>query len=197
MFTGLVEGMGTVVSLNQGRLVVQSSFFLTGLKRGASLAINGCCLSAVRVTGKRFAADLSPETLRLTTLGTLRAGDKVNLERPVRPTQFLGGHIVQGHIDGMGKVLKIVSRGPCKEFYITMPRRLARYCVAKGSIAVAGVSLTINRIWGIRRKGRGARLTIMIIPETLKKTCFGALEVGSPINLEVDLIAKYVKKLIG
>ena len=188
MFTGLVEGLGIIVSLKRRRLTVKTPFSLRGLKRGASLAVNGCCLSAVTIAPRKFSADLSPETLRLTSLGQVQTGDRVNLERPVRPTQFLGGHLVQGHIDGVGRVQKIFPRGTCKEFTFLIPRNLAKYCVAKGSIAIDGVSLTINRV-------KGTSLAVMIIPETLQKTNFGRLAVDQRVNLEVDIIAKYVKKL--
>lgn len=189
MFTGIVEGMGRVIATDHGRLTLALPI-KAGIKKGASLAVNGCCLSAVSTGRGRFTADLSPETLHLTALGDLKKGDRVNLERPIRLQSMLGGHLVQGHVDGVGQVTRIVPEGSCKAFTFRIPAAVARFCIAKGSIAIDGVSLTLNRI-------EGRLLQVMIIPETLQKTNFGRFAVGRRVNLEVDIIAKYVAKLIG
>ncbi|HMN98845.1 MAG TPA: riboflavin synthase [Miltoncostaeaceae bacterium] len=192
MFTGLVEEGGVVASVAPGeegaRLVIAASAVLDGLAIGDSVAVNGACLTAVEVTGDGFAVDAVAETLRRTNLGGLGPGDRVNLERPMRLGDRLDGHLVQGHVDGVGRVAGARPEGESTVLEITAPPDLLRYVVEKGSVAVDGVSLTV-----------AARLpggfTIALIPHTMAVTTLGPQAVGRPVNLEVDVVAKYVESL--
>ena len=204
MFSGIVEGTGKVLKIDKkkkaARIRIQSPFSLSRSKIGDSVAVNGCCLT-VAVKGKNlFEADLSGETLRVTNLGTLKPGDPVNLERPLRLTDRIGGHLVQGHVDGVGKILSIRNVGagfsrpgagtaPLQEIQIGFPKDLRRYLILKGSVAVDGISMTVNRL-------TQKSFTLVVIPHTLQRTDLKAKRVGDPVNLEVDMIGKYIESLI-
>ncbi len=191
MFTGLVAGTGTVESLERDgagvRLRVRSE--LAGeLGPGDSVAVNGVCLTAVEPDGDGFSADVMEETLRRSSLGPLGTGDAVNLELPLRAGDRLGGHIVQGHVDGTGEVDSVREEGLSRVVRIAAPDELLRYVVEKGSIAVEGVSLTVSAV-------DGDAFEVSLIPETLERTTLGAAAPGRTVNLEVDVLAKYVEKL--
>jgi len=159
------------------------------LAPGDSVAVSGVCLSAVAPTDHGFAADLSPETVARSSLGALREGDSVNLELPLRPSDRLGGHIVQGHVDGVGAVEEVSDSGGSREVRFSAPSGLLRYVVEKGSVTVDGVSLTVTSV-------DGAGFTVALIPETLERTTLGTAGPGRPVNLEVDVIAKHVEKFL-
>jgi riboflavin synthase len=188
VFTGLVAGTGTVRSLRDGRLEVDTPL-AAELAAGDSIAVNGVCLTAVDPTSEGFAADVMPETLRRSSLGPLAAGDGVNLELPLRAGDRLGGHVVQGHVDGTGTVEEVRAEGSSRVVRIAAAPDLLRYVVEKGSIAVDGVSLTVSAV-------DGDNFEVSLIPETLERTTFGAAEPGRTVNLEVDVLAKYVEKAI-
>jgi riboflavin synthase len=187
MFTGLVQSTGTVGYLADGRLRIESAL---ALSEGDSVAINGVCLTATAVRPGGFDADVMPETLRRTALGELAEGDRVNLELPLRATDRLGGHVVQGHVDGTGTVESIADDGFARLVRISAPLELLRYVVEKGSIAVDGVSLTVAEV-------DDDGFAVALIPETLERTTLGAAAPGRTVNLEVDVLAKYVEKLVG
>jgi riboflavin synthase len=189
MFTGLVQQLGTLTSLDGGRLAVTAA--LAGdLSEGDSVAVNGACLTATSVTPGGFTADVMEETLRRTALGSLRAGDPVNLELPLRAADRLGGHFVQGHVDGVGTVAAVHDEGFSRLVEIEADPGLMRYVVEKGSIAVDGVSLTVASL------GEGT-FGVSLIPETLERTTLGRASPGDSVNLEVDVLAKYVERLVG
>ena len=193
MFTGLVEDLGELAEVQRSadgaRLVVQSR--LAGeLRDGDSVAVNGVCLTAAAVDGDRFAADAMNATLSQTSLGDLEAASRVNLELPLRPSDRLGGHIVQGHVDGVGRVASYEPDGFARRIRIEASPELLRYVVAKGSIAVDGVSLTVADL-------DQSSFTVSLIPETLERTTLGGAEAGTRVNLEVDMLAKYVEKLVA
>ena len=189
MFTGLVQTTGTVTSIADGRLRLETAEPL-GLAEGDSVAVNGVCLTAAGVAGNGFDADVMEETLRRTALGAVVPGAAVNLELPLRAGDPMGGHIVQGHIDGTAAVESSTEEGFARVVRITAPEGLLRYIVEKGSVAVDGVSLTVAEV------GDGG-FSVSLIPETLERTTLGSLEPGSQVNVEVDVIAKYVEKLVG
>ena len=189
MFTGLVAGTGTVRSLSDGRLEVDTPL-AAELAAGDSIAVNGVCLTALDPTADGFAADVMPETLRRTSLGPLAGGDEVNLELPLRATDRLGGHVVQGHVDGIGVVSGVREDGFARVVTIEAAPEVLRYAVEKGSIAVDGVSLTVARV-------DDESFDVSLIPETLERTTLGEAVVGRQVNLEVDVMAKYVEKLVG
>jgi riboflavin synthase len=188
MFTGIVEELGTVVSLeDQGdavRLTVNGPLVTSDAGEGDSIAVNGCCLTVVTTADGSFTADVMHETLAKTSLGAFEAGTRVNLERAVTPTTRLGGHIVQGHVDGVGS-LRGSSDGLT---WFDAPGDVLKYCVEKGSIAVDGTSLTVA---GLDDRG----FAVALIPTTLEATTLGALEPGDAVNLEADVIGKYVERL--
>ncbi len=190
MFTGIVEERGAVERLDGGRLVVSCSTVTGGSEVGASVAVNGVCLTVVERTSDTLAFDLSEETLRRTALGRLGTGEAVNLERPVTLSTRLGGHLVQGHVDGVGSVASIE---PAEDggawLTIRPPQTLLRYLVEKGSVAVDGVSLTVAAL-------EGDRFSVALVPHTLAVTTFGSARPDDPVNLEVDVIAKYVAKYV-
>jgi riboflavin synthase len=185
MFTGLVETTGTVDSPGE-RLAVRAALELAP---GDSVAVNGVCLTAAAVADGRFEADVMPETLRRSSLGSLAEGDRVNLELPLRASDRLGGHVVQGHVDGLGTVESVSEEGFARVVRIAAPPELLRYVVEKGSIAVDGVSLTVA---DLDEYGFG----VSLIPETLERTNLGEAAPGRAVNLEVDVLAKYVEKLV-
>ncbi|SDL31112.1 riboflavin synthase alpha chain [Nocardioides sp. YR527] len=194
MFTGIVEELGTVAGIeDQGdavRLTISAATVLSDAELGASIAVNGCCLTVATLGPGEWTADVMLETLKRTSLHAISVGDQVNLERAVTPTTRLGGHIVQGHVDGVGRV---VSREPSEHWEvvtISLDPELARYVVEKGSIAVDGISLTVVSV-------SDESFTVSLIPETLARTSLGFRAVGDEVNLETDIIAKHVEKLLG
>jgi riboflavin synthase len=195
MFTGIVEELGTVERLEpQGdavRLTVRGPLAVSDAGLGDSIAVNGCCLTVAARDGETFTADVMQETLDKTSLGALAPGTRVNLERAVTAGTRLGGHLVQGHVDATGRV---VAREPSDHWTLVtveLPRSLARYLVAKGSITVDGVSLTVVTV-----DDTAATFTVSLIPETLARTTLGIKQPGEPVNLEVDVVAKYVERML-
>ena len=192
MFTGIIEELGTVESLTLGadpaRLRIRSPQVLEGIALGDSIAVSGCCLTVTAHEGGSWTADVISTTLAATSLGDLAAGDRVNLERCVRADGRLDGHIVQGHVDGVGTVTGREEADGTTLLRLALPAGLSRYVVAKGSLAVDGVSLTVAAI-------DGEEVTLGLIPETLSRTTLGVRAVGDRVNLEVDVLAKYVEKL--
>ena len=184
MFTGIVEELGTVRSREGGRLVIDASVVTTDAEIGASIAVNGCCLTVVDTGDGWWAADAVDETFARTNLGDLEPGDPVNLERPVRAADRLGGHIVQGHVDAVGEIVS-----PAPELQVRMPGDLVRYVVEKGSITVDGCSLTVV-------KPLDDGFTVAVIPHTAEVTTLGRKGPGDRVNLEVDMVAKYLEKLL-
>ncbi len=199
MFTGIVEELGEVVRLERGgesaRVTVRGPVVTSDATHGASIAVNGICLTVVEQDGDTFTADVMLETLRRTSLATLRAGTVVNLERPVAAGGRLGGHVVQGHVDGVGQVAERVPGENWELVRVDVPADLAAYVVEKGSIAVDGVSLTVAAVEDL--PGGQARVTVSLIPETLARTTLGRRAVGELVNLEVDVLAKYVERLVA
>jgi riboflavin synthase len=185
MFTGLVADKGTVRAIHDGRLRIEAP---VRLEHGASIAVNGVCLTVVELDEKGFEVDVMGETLRRSSLGTLADGDSVNLETPLRVGDPLGGHVVQGHVDGTGTVEDVREEGNARVVRIGAAPDLLRYVVEKGSIAVDGVSLTVSAI-------DDAWFEVSLIPETLERTTLGEAAAGRIVNLEVDVLAKYVEKL--
>lgn len=201
MFTGLVEEIGHVDSVEpQGdsvRLGIAASTVLSDAQLGDSIAVNGVCLTVAELGEGTFIADVMKESLNRSSLGELEVGSAVNLERAVLPTTRLGGHIVQGHVDGTGTLL---SRTPSEHWEVlrfSLPRELARYVVEKGSIAVQGTSLTVSAVSADEDKpGADGFFEVSLIPTTLRDTVFGAMAPGARVNLEVDVVAKYVEKMV-
>ena len=196
MFTGIVEGTGTVAALDVAadgggaRLEIQAPWLAGDLRLGESVAVNGCCVTVAAPAAAGFAADLVAETLRRTALGGLAAGDLVNLERPMALGGRLGGHLVQGHVDGVAKVLDRTRVGEGEEVRVELPAHLERYVVEKGSVAVDGVSLTVAGV------GPGW-FAVALVPHTLEVTTLGDRRPGDPVQLEVDVVAKYVERLVS
>lgn len=195
MFTGLVEELGRLRALEPNatgaRLVIDARTVLEDVTLGASISVNGCCLTVVEHDAAGFAADAVEETLRRTALGGLAPGDPVNLERSVRLADRLGGHMVQGHVDGVGTIRELAPLPDgSTRVGVAAPTALLRYIVEKGSIAVDGVSLTVTAV-------DDAGLEFALIPHTAEVTTLGTKALGAPVNLEVDLLAKYVERLLG
>jgi riboflavin synthase len=189
MFTGIIEELGEVESAGT-RLKVRCSTVAKDLTEGASIAVNGVCLTAVDPRPNSFSADLAPETLRLSNLGDLRPGSRVNLERPLSPAGRLSGHIVQGHVDGTGELLSLDALGDDNWWLrIRVPAELDPFLVYKGSIAIDGISLTIARL-------EGDVLAATVIPHTFRNTTLGGYRPGARVNLECDILAKHVEKLL-
>ena len=194
MFTGLIEGVGRVAALEPRggdvrlRIAVGSLPF-ADVALGESIAVNGVCLTVVAFSANHFEADASNETLSLTTLGRLAPGALVNLERAMRPTDRLGGHLVSGHVDGVGEVISREDNARAVQFKIRAPRELAKYIALKGSITVDGTSLTVNGV-------NGAEFELTIVPHTLGETVMADYHAGRQVNLEVDLLARYLERLL-
>lgn len=199
MFTGIVEQTGEVVELvrlgDSARLNIGSTPPIEETALGGSIAVSGVCLTVVEHTAGGFIADVMAETLSRTTLGDLRPGDRVNLERAMRSDGRLDGHIVQGHVDGTGRIIDRIPGERWEVVRIVLPDDLARYVAPKGSIAVDGTSLTVVDVIDATDPGAEAGFTVSLIPETLGRTTLGAAPVGTAVNLEVDVIAKYVERL--
>ena len=195
MFTGIIEGVGRIAALEARggdvrlRVEVGTLPFDT-VQLGESIAVNGVCLTVVEFDAHSFAADASNETLSLTTLGTLQAGAPVNLERAMRPTDRLGGHLVSGHVDGVGRVLAIAEDARAQRWRFAAPVALLRYIARKGSICVDGVSLTVNEV-------DAEGFEVALIPHTVSHTAFAQTRAGDAVNLEIDLVARYVERLLG
>ena len=195
MFTGLIEEIGTVLSQTSGngttRLVVSSNNLVREMKKGDSIAVSGVCLTAVELKRDRLGFDLASETLARTSLGRLRPGSEVNLELPMKAGGRMGGHIVQGHVDGVGKFLGLDPIAGKEDYWlrIEIPAGLAKYVVFKGSISIEGISLTVAQI-------EDTKVTVAIIPHTVTATNLKSLKPGDPINLEADIIAKYAEKML-
>ncbi len=188
MFTGIVEEVGTVHQAESGKLAITAEDVITTLVLGSSINVNGTCLTVTAVDKHAFSVDVVPETLRRTNLGSLVSGDPVNLERPVRADGRLDGHIVQGHVDGTGTISKLTEDGEAVMVRVDSPAPLTRYVVEKGFIAVDGVSLTV-----VHCDDRGFSITL--IPYTSQHTVFGSRKVGDAVNVEIDILAKYVERL--
>jgi riboflavin synthase len=193
MFTGLVEYVGTIASLDRSeggaRIRINAGPLTDGLAKSGSIAVNGCCLTAVDISDGTFAADLSGETLRRTSLGEMKSGTRINLERPLTAMKELGGHFVQGHVDGVGRVARLESEGANWWFGVRVPEELARYVAMKGSIALDGVSLTVAG-WN------DGIVETAIIPFTYEHTNLSSLKIDDAVNIECDVLAKYVERLM-
>ncbi|MGQ0678488.1 MAG: riboflavin synthase [Actinomycetota bacterium] len=187
MFTGIVEASGTVIGRADRRLEVFME--LEGLCPGESIAVNGVCLTVTSFRESIFVADLSEQTCRLTSLGSVAIGDRVNLERAMLAGGRFGGHLVQGHVDGVGRVVEAVQLAGSLEVSFELPGGLERYLVEKGSVTVEGVSLTVAGL-------SGDRFTVSLVPHTLANTTFVGKKTGDPVNVEVDVLAKYVERLL-
>ena len=195
MFTGIIQSVGRIARLEPRggdlRLYVDTADLdLADVRLGDSIAVSGVCLTAVALSAQGFAADVSNETLSLTTLGGLKAGAPVNLEKALRLADRLGGHLVSGHVDGLGKVVSVTSDGRSQRWTFEVPANLARYIAAKGSVCIDGTSLTVNEV-------AGHRFGVNLIPHTVEHTAFHAKRAGDAVNIEVDVIARYVERLIG
>ena len=194
MFTGIVRELGRVVSIDGGpdgvRLELEAPQAAAAAKLGDSVAVNGCCLTVVGSDGGRLTFDAVPETLRRTTLGALRPGDPVNVEPALRVGDPLGGHFVQGHVDGIGRVQSIEAEGEGLRVFVAAAPEILRYCVEKGSITVEGVSLTVAEL-------AENAFAVALIPHSLAETTLSELAPGREVNLEVDVLAKYAERLLG
>lgn len=189
MFTGIVEEMGSVAEISSHHLVVRASSTLEGVALGDSIAVNGTCLTVVEFTNDSFAMDLSQETLDRTALGSLSVGSPVDLERALTPSSRMGGHFVQGHVDGVGTVTAISGTPETRTMSIQAPRDIDRYIVEKGFITVEGISLTVTGVVD-------STFSIAVIPYTWEHTVLSSKAIGDAVNLEVDIVAKYVERLL-
>ncbi len=193
MFTGLVSDVGTLEAREEGRLVIACAYPAESIAIGASISCDGCCLTVTALEprgegGSRFDADVSNETLRCTTLGSWREGRRINLERPLTPASELGGHMVTGHVDGVAEIIEREEDCGSVRLRLRCPEELAPFIAPKGSVALDGTSFTVNDM-------EGATFAINIIPHTLSQTNWGAKGVGDKVNLEVDLLARYVARI--
>lgn len=194
MFTGIIEGYGKLIGKRTagGGLVfeLEAGFEITDPKEGESIAVNGVCLTAYGISGRRFSADVSPESLTRTRLGDIHVGNRVNLERALRLSDRLGGHIVSGHVDCIATLKSSKAAGQYTLLSFSLPKEQSRYIVEKGSVTIDGISLTVNSC-------KPGEFSVSIIPHTLKMTTLNALKMGDMVNIEVDIIGKYVEKLLG
>lgn len=194
MFTGIIEEKGSVRDIvsdgDNARIVIEAAEVVSDTKPGDSISVNGVCLTALDITADSFAADVSRETLSRSTLGSLRSGSPVNLERAVTPATRLGGHIVQGHVDGRGTLISAIQSGDFWTVRIGFPPEFAKYLVYKGSVAVEGISLTVASL-------ADDHFEIAVIPKTWELTNLSSLSPGDAVNLEADVIAKYVERMLG
>lgn len=194
MFTGIIEAVGTIVAMESkgsdvSVRVRSGKLDLRDVKLGDSIATNGVCLTVVQLPGDGYIADVSGETIARTGFADYQPGQRVNLEKALMPTSRLGGHLVSGHVDGVGKIVAIKPLGRAMEYWVEAPGELARYIAEKGSITVDGISLTVNSV-------EGARFRLTIVPHTSGETTVGEWKVGSRVNLEVDVIARYLERLV-
>lgn len=193
MFTGIIEGLGTIEAVKPSgeakQCAVVADFDLDGTRLGDSIAVNGACLTVVRLQGRRFVADVSPETVCKTTFGTARVGERVNLERALRLSDRLDGHLVSGHVDGIGHLIKHETLATAIILTFEVPPELGRYMIKKGSVAVDGVSLTINDC-------DTDHFQVSIIPHTAQITTVGLKNVGDAVNVETDIIGKYIERFV-
>lgn len=194
MFTGIIQSIGEVAAIepkgDDARVrILTNQLDLADVQLGDSIAVNGVCLTAVELPGDGFWADVSGETLSVTTFKSLSVGTKTNLEKALTPTTRLGGHLVSGHVDGIGKIVERYNDGRSVRFHIQTPDDMAKYIAEKGSVCVDGISLTINTV-------KGAIFELNIVPHTLQETTMGQFKVGTEVNLEVDIIARYLERLI-
>jgi len=194
MFTGIIQAIGTIAALEPKgqdvRVRVQTGKLdLSDVQLGDSIAVNGVCLTAVELPGDGFWADVSGETLSRTTFGALQKGSQANLEKALTPTTRLGGHLVSGHVDGIGEIISRKTEGRSERFVIRAPNALAKYIAEKGSICVDGISLTVNGV-------RGTEFELNIVPHTLVETTMSEFKTGTQVNLEVDIIARYLERLL-
>ena len=194
MFTGIISAIGDITNLEEragdARLTIRTgNLSLTDVQLGDSVACNGACLTVIELTSQGFVADVSVETLNLTTIGNWQTGSRINLEKAMRATDRLGGHIVSGHIDGIGEVVALEEDARSWRFRIRAPREIAKYIAHKGSITLDGTSLTVNIV-------DGAEFELNIIPHIMTHTVMGDYKIGSKVNLEVDLVARYLERLL-
>lgn len=189
MFTGIVEELGRVETISSNGMTLRADKVMTDLKLGDSIAVNGACLTAVSIGDGEFSVDLSPETMRRTSLGALESGSIVNLERALLASDRMGGHIVQGHVDGTGRITSTKDDGDSIIYRVRAPSRLMPYIVEKGFIAVDGISLTVVKVGT-------SSFSLAVIPYTFRNTNLNALSKGSRVNLEADILAKYVENLL-
>ena len=195
VFTGLITEVGTIASITLGKenavLVISAPDTVAGISLGDSIAVNGACLTATAVQGDTFTADVMVQTLSLTSLGSYKKGDRVNLELAATLSDRMGGHMVQGHVDGVAQVISIVDGQKWQEFTVRLHGSLMKYVVAQGSICIEGVSLTVGQI-----NDASNEVTVWLIPATLAKTNLSVKKIGDPLNIEVDVLAKYVERLM-
>ncbi len=194
MFTGLIQGVGRLRELEprEGDIRIHidtGSLPFKAVEMGESIAVNGVCLTVTSFDDASFSADVSTETLSLTTLGALAEGAALNLERAMQPTERMGGHMVSGHVDGIGRVLDVQEDARAQRWRFAMPREIARYVAKKGSISVDGVSLTVNAV-------DDATFEVALVPHTVSHTVFADTKVGDAVNLEIDVVARYVERLL-
>ncbi len=194
MFTGIVESLGNIANITPkaGDFSVQvhcGTLDMSDVKIGDSIAVNGVCLTAISIAKNSFIADVSAETIRLTSLGNLKTGDAVNLEKALTPTSRLGGHLVSGHVDGLATVKKIFPDARAIRYVLEAPQALAKYIAAKGSVCIDGISLTVNEV-------DGNLFYLNIVPHTAKQTTASDWQVGTQVNLEVDVLARYLERLL-
>lgn len=195
MFTGLITEVGTIASITHGDesavIEIQAPHTVAGVTLGDSISVNGVCLTATAITDSTFTADVMVQTLSLTSLGSYAVGDRVNLELAATLDHRMGGHMVQGHVDGVATVASITDGPKWQEFTVSLPERLMKYVVAQGSICIEGVSLTVGAL-----NDQKSEVTVWLIPATLEKTNLSAKKVGDSLNIEVDVLAKYVERLL-
>lgn len=191
MFTGIIEELGIIKAIRSQsggiRLSVEGKVVMEGMKTGDSIAVNGACLTVTEFNSAVFSADVSRETVDKTGIGKFRVGDKVNLERPLRLSDRLGGHLVAGHVDTVGVIRGIINKEDAAIFTFEAPKEVTKYLIYKGSVAIDGVSLTVNEVMG-------SRFSVSIIPHTARMTTLGFKKIGDTVNLEADMIGKYVEK---
>ena len=193
MFTGIIEGLGTIGAIRSAgrgkRLTIEADYVLDHTKIGDSIAVNGACLTVVKISGSTFEVDLSPETLATSTFDKARQGDRLNLERAMRLSDRIDGHLVLGHVDGIGTIIQQQKLGNAIVVTVAVPEALSRYMIHKGSVAVDGISLTINTL-------APESFTVSIIPHTARLTTIGIKQKGAPVNIETDMIGKYVERFM-
>ena len=190
VFTGIIEELGTIKGVRKQsegiRLSITAKVIMDGMKTGDSIAVNGACLTVTEFDRYSLTVDVSAETVKRTNIGKLRVGDKVNLERPMRLSDRLGGHLVSGHVDAVGLIRGMIKKGDVSVFTFEAPKEISKYLISKGSVAVDGISLTVNDI-------TGNTFSITVIPHTVKMTTLGFKKIGDIVNLEADMIGKYIE----